>query len=113
MSKELVQLIYVPIGVITLASLGMVGCNLDSSQTDAMGSCTAGPNRPPVIRSVTLALISIIREGVVTATVEADDLDGDALTFTFKWIVNDKPRLEESLPTFHPEHLNLGDRLAV
>lgn len=113
MSKELVQVVYVSIGVITLAALGLMGCNFDSSQTDAMGSGTAGPNRPPVIRSVTLAPIPIIREGVMTATVDADDLDGDALTFTFKWIVNEEPRPEEALPTFHPKLLNLGDRLAV
>ena len=113
MSKELVQVIDVSIGVITLAALGLMGCNFDSSQTDAMGSGTAGPNRPPVIRSVTLAPIPIVREGVVTATVEADDLDGDALTFTFKWIVNDKHHPEAASPTFHPEGLSREDRLAV
>ena len=113
MSKELVQVIYVSIGVITLAALGLVGCNFDSSQTDAMGSGTAGPNHPPVIRSVTLAPIPIVREGVVTATVEAEDLDGDALTFMFKWIVNEEPRSEEASATFHPERLNLGDRVTV
>jgi len=113
MSKELVQVIYVSIGSITLAALGLMGCNFDSSQTDAMGSGTAGPNRPPVIRSVTLAPIPIVREGVVTATVEADDLDGDVLTFTFKWIVNDEHHPEEASSTFHPEGLSRGDRLAV
>jgi putative Ig domain-containing protein len=113
MFKELVQVIYVSIGVIISAALGLMGCNFDSSQTDAMGSGTAGPNRPPVIRSVTLAPIPIVREGVVTATVEADDLDRDALTFTFKWIVNDYDHPEEASPTFHPESLSRGDRLAV
>jgi hypothetical protein len=113
MSKELVQVIYVSIGSITLAALGLMGCNFDSSQTDAMGSGTAGPNRPPVIRSVTLAPIPIVREGVVTATVEADDLDGDVLNFTFKWIVNDEHHPEEASSTFHPEGLSRGDRLAV
>lgn len=113
MSKNLEQTIHASIGVVSLAVLGLMGCSLDSSQTDATGSGTAGPNHPPAIRSVTLAPIPIVREGVVTATVEADDLDRDALTFTFTWIVNDKPRPEEALPTFHPEHLNLGDHLAV
>ena len=75
--------------------LGTDGCSLDSSQTDATGAGTAGPNHPPVIRSVTLAPIPIVREGVVTATVEAEDLDRDAMTFTFKWIVNDELRPEE------------------
>ena len=93
--------------------MGLIGCSLDSSQTDATGVGTTGPNHPPVIRSVTLAPIPIVREGVVTATVEADDLDRDALTFTFKWIVNDEPRPEEVSSTFHPERLSRGDRVAV
>ena len=107
------RVIHVSIGVITLAALGLMGCNFDSSQTDAIGAGIAGPNQPPVIRSVTLAPIPIVREGVVTATVEADDLDRDALTFTFKWIVNDDHQPEEASPTFHPKGLSRGDRLAV
>jgi hypothetical protein len=107
------QVIHVSIGIVSLAVLGLIGCSLDSSQTDATGVGTTGPNHPPVIRSVTLAPIPIVREGVVTATVEADDLDRDALTFTFKWIVNDEPRPEEVSSTFHPERLSRGDRVAV
>jgi hypothetical protein len=113
MPKDLVQAIHVFIGVITLAALGLIGCNFDSSQTDAMGAGTAGPNHPPVIRSVTLAPIPIVREGVVTATVDAEDLDRDALTFTFKWIVNDELRPEEVSATFHPEGVSRGDRVVV
>ena len=113
MSKDLAQAIHVSIGIVSLAVLGLMGCSLDSSQTDATGSGTAGPNHLPVIHSVTLTPIHIVREGVVTATVEAEDLDRDAVTFTFTWIVNDERRSEEVSSTFHPEHLNLGDRLAV
>lgn len=113
MSKSLAQVIQVSIGIVSLAVLGLMGCNLDSSQTDATGASTARPNHLPVIRSVTLAPIPIVREGVVTATVEADDLDKDALTFTFKWIVNDELRPEEVSSTFHPERLSRGDRVAV
>ena len=113
MSKDPAHTIHASIGVISLAVLGLMGCSLDSSQTDATGSGTAGPNHPPAIRSITLDPTPIIRDGVVTATVDAEDLDRDALTFTFKWIVNDKPKPEEASSTFHPEHLNLGDRLAV
>jgi hypothetical protein len=50
---------------------------------------------------------------VVTATVDAEDLDRDALTFTFKWIVNDELRPEQVSSTFHPEGLSRGDRVAV
>ena len=114
MSKNLEQTIHASIGLVSLAVLGLMGCSLDSSQTDATGSGTAGPNHPPAIRSITLAPMPIVRDGVVTATVEAEDLDRDAVTFTFKWIVNDQPRHEEvSSASFHPERLNLGDRLAV
>jgi hypothetical protein len=113
MSKDLAQAIHVFIGIVSLAVLGLMGCNLDSPQTDAMGAGTAGPNHTPVIRSVTLAPIPIVREGVVTATVDTEDLDRDALTFTFKWIVNDELRPEEVSSTFHPERLSRGDRVAV
>lgn len=113
MPKNPAHPLHASIGVISLAVLGLMGCSLDSSQTDATGSGTAGPNHPPVIRSITLSPIPIVRDGMVTATVEAEDLDRDALTFTFKWIVNDEPRPEEVSSTFHPERLNLGDRLAV
>jgi hypothetical protein len=113
MSKGLAQAIHVSIGIISLAVLGLIGCSLDSSQTDPTGAGTTGPNHPPVIRSVTLAPIPIVREGVVTATVEADDLDRDALTFTFKWIVNDELRPDEVSSTFHPELLSRGDRVVL
>ena len=113
MSRELVRVIHVSIGVTALAALGLTGCNFDSSQTDAIGAGIAGPNHPPVIRSVTLAPNPIVREGVVTATVEADDLDRDPLTFTFKWIINDYDHPQEASPTFHPDGLSRGDRLAV
>jgi putative Ig domain-containing protein len=113
MSKNLAQTIHISIGIVSLAFLGLTGCSLDSSQTDATGSGTAGPNHPPAIRSITLTPIPIVRNGVVTATVEAEDLDRDVVTFTFKWIVNDEPRPEEVSSTFHPERLNLGDRVTV
>jgi hypothetical protein len=113
MSKDLAQAIHVFIGIVSLAVLGLMGCNLDSPQTDATRAGIAGPNHTPVIRSVTLAPIPIVREGVVTATVDTEDLDRDALTFTFKWIVNDELRPEEVSSTFHPERLSRGDRVAV
>ena len=113
MSKDLAQAIQVSIGIVSLAVLGLMGCSLDSSQTDATGSGTAGPNHPPAIHSVTLTPIPIVREGVVMATVEAEDLDRDAVTFTFTWIINDERRSDEVSSTFHPERLSLGDRLAV
>ena len=113
MSKDPAHTIHASIGVISLAVLGLMGCSLDSSQTDATGSGTAGPNHPPAIRSITLTPIPIVRDGVVTATVDAEDLDRDALTFTFTWIVNDEPRPEEVSSTFHSERLNLGDRVTV
>ena len=113
MSKGYPQAIQLSIGIVSLGILGLTGCDLDS-QTDATGVGTAGANHPPVIRSVTLAPIPIVREGVVTATVDAEDLDRDAMTFTFKWIVNDELRPKEvSSPSFHPERLNLGDRVVV
>ena len=113
MPKDRARAIYVSIGIVSLAVLGLMGCSLDSSQTDATGAATTRPNHLPVIRSVTLAPVPIIREGVVTATVEADDLDRDPLTFTFKWIVNDELRPEDVSSTFHPEHVSRGDRVAV
>jgi hypothetical protein len=113
MSNGFARVIQVSIGIVSLTLLGLTGCSLDSSQTDAAGAGAAGPNHPPVIRSVTLTPIPIVREGVVTAIVEADDLDRDALTFTFKWVVNDELRPTEVSSTFHPEGLNRGDRVAV
>jgi hypothetical protein len=113
MSKDVTRVIQVSVGVVSFAVLGLMGCGLDSSQTDATGSGTAEPNRPPLIRSVTIAPTPLVREGVVTATVDAEDLDRDALTFTFKWIVNDELRPEEVSSTFHPEGLNRGDRVAA
>lgn len=113
MSKDFVQAIHVSIGIVSLAVLGLMGCSLDSSQTDATGAGTTRLNHPPVIRSVTLAPIPIVQKGVVTATVEAEDLDRDSLTFTFKWIVNDELRPEDVSSTFHPEGLSRGDRVVV
>ena len=112
MSKDFAA-IHISIGIVSLAVLGLMGCSLDSSQPDAPGAGTAGSNHPPVIRSVTLAPIPIVREGVVTAMVEAEDLDRDAVTFTFKWIVNEEVRPEEVSATFHPEGLSRGERVAV
>ena len=113
MLKNRAQTIRVSIGIVSFAALGLMGCSLDSSPTDATGADIAGPNHPPVIRSITLSPTPLVREGVVTAIVEADDVDRDAMTFTFTWIVNDELRPDEASSTFHPERLNLGDRLSV
>ena len=113
MSKDLSRAKQVSLGIVSLAVLGLIGCGLNSSQTDTMQPGAAGPNHPPVIRSVTLVPIPIVRDGVVTATVDGEDLDRDALTFTFKWIVNGDVRPEQVSSTFHPEGLSRGDRLAV
>jgi len=113
MSKDFAQAIHISIGIVSLAVLGLMGCSLDSSQTDATGVGTVGPNHSPVIRSVTLAPIPIVRDGVVTATVEAEDLDRDPLTFIYKWIINDELKPEEISSTFHPERLSRADRVAV
>ncbi len=113
MSKNRAQTIDRSIGVIFLAALGLMGCNLDSPQSDVTGAVASRLGHPPVIRSVALAPVPIVRDGVVRATVEAEDVDRDPLTFTYKWIVNDEMKPEEISSTFHPERLNRGDRLAV
>ena len=113
MTKDVVQIIQGSITIVSFVVLGLMGCSLDAPPADQAGAGAGKANRTPVIRAVALAPIPIVLDRVVTATVEAEDLDRDPLTFTYKWIVNDGVRPEVVSATFHPEHLTRGDRVTV
>ena len=46
-------------------------------------------NTPPVVNSVSVSPSILYTDSIATATVSAIDPDGDALAYTFDWIVND------------------------
>ena len=56
MSKNLAQTVDRSIGVIFLAVLGLMGCNLDSPQSDVTGAGASRLGHLPVIRLVLLLL---------------------------------------------------------
>lgn len=60
------------------------------SEPDSPQESELPPNDPPEIQSVSLSPAEPGRSDTITATVAASDPNGDALTYTYDWILNGK-----------------------
>jgi hypothetical protein len=86
------------------------GCTPDVTSP---GTTESYKNTPPAIRSITIVPNPIVRQGVISAFVEANDPDQDEVTFRFRWFVNGSRVLGDSSATLSPEGLKRGDRVTV
>jgi hypothetical protein len=70
-------------------------------------------NRPPVVRAVKIMPEPIIAGEQLQAHVDAEDPDGDPVTFRHQWFANGAPIAGEIRSTLMPAMLKRGDQLLV
>ena len=78
----------------------------------AGGSAATG-NRPPVIRSAVIFPAAVTIETELRVEVQSEDMDGDPVTYRYKWLVNGVPVPGETAPQFKTAALKDGDRITV
>jgi len=70
-------------------------------------------NTPPVISDVSLAPTELFTDDALTATVEADDIDGDEISFTYTWLVDGSEVAGETSATLPGSAFSKGDEVSV
>ena len=90
----------------------LLGCNSGATETGLDGSGREGANHPPRIQSANLP-DPITRSGPVTVSISAEDLERDAVTFQYRWYINENLVPGEATSQFPPEKLQRGDRVSV
>ena len=72
-----------------------------------------GGNHLPIVRAISLHPSPLILSGPLAAIVQAQDDDGDALAFRYRWFANGKLVAERKTETIEPGLFKRGDKVAV
>jgi hypothetical protein len=70
-------------------------------------------NSPPTIKGIALIPDVIFRGSRVQAKVDAEDPDGDEISFTYQWILNGKELVDQKGDTLEGVDLKRGDKVSV
>lgn len=73
----------------------------------------SGGNHPPIVRAAKIFPESVTIDTELRVDVQGEDMDGDAITYRYKWIVNGAPVTGEGAARFKPEQMKNGDRITV
>lgn len=86
------------------------GCSPDShpSETVLPAESLQG-NRPPSIRSARVVPVPLTLDGPVSVEIDAEDADGDALSYEYRWWVNDELVRDAASQTISADLLKKGD----
>jgi hypothetical protein len=76
---------------------------------------TAGPggNHPPVIRSAKIFPVEVNLEDTLRVEIQAEDMDGDRITYQYQWVVNGFSVPGTTGAQFAAHKLRRGDRIIV
>lgn len=88
-----------------------LSCSPDPPFTKNLGTSTA--NRSPSIRSAMLKPSPLTLASPVYVQVDAEDPEGDEITFGYRWLVNGVIIPEAKTQTLSPDFLKRGDALSV
>src|SRR3989442_2322049 len=77
----------------------------------ASGASTG--NHPPVVRSARIFPSKAMIEMELRVEVQGEDMDGDPITYRYKWLVNKVPAPGATAPQFRTDGLKNGDRITV
>src|SRR2546425_1211388 len=77
----------------------------------ASGASTG--NHPPVVRSARIFPSKAMIEMELRVEVQGEDMDGDPITYRYKWLVNKVPAPGATAPQFMTDGLKKGDRITV
>lgn len=87
-----------------------LGCSSESSRVPGSGG-EQGLNKPPTVRLGRVVPTPILVSGPVSALVEADDPEGDAVTIRYRWFVNGQLMPGETSEQFPARLLKRGDQV--
>jgi len=87
------------------------GCSPDSLHETTGSSVRV--NHRPVIRSVTITPSPLVLNGPVSATVDAEDRDGNSLTIHYRWLVNGSVVPTATTSVIPSEFLKRGDYVSA
>lgn len=90
----------------------LLSCNNGVTETGPGGSGRESINHPPKVQAAHLP-DPITRSGPVTVSLSVEDLEHDAVTFQYRWYVNENLVQGETGSQFPPEKLQRGDRLSA
>lgn len=89
----------------------MAGCSSGEPSVDRVSQNP--DNHPPIVKSVNILPTPVALTGPLNVRVEAQDLDQQAITFRYRWLVNGQTVTGQSNAVFPPERLKQGDQVVV
>jgi hypothetical protein len=104
---------YPLLSVTALAAYFFIGCTGEAPQMTNTGFVSSKGNRPPTVRSARIVPDPIVLTRPLTVQVDGEDADRNALSFKYKWFVNETPMQGSDKHELGPEKLKRGDRVAV
>src|SRR2546426_935229 len=102
--------------------LALWGCKGESKPQASVSTAGGAPaaasgastgNHPPVVRSARIFPSKAMIEMELRVEVQGEDMDGDPITYRYKWLVNKVPAPGASAPQFRTDGLKNGDRITV
>ena len=81
--------------------------------TPAAASGASTGNHPPAVRSARIFPSKAMIEMELRVEVQGEDMDGDPITYRYKWLVNKVPAPGATAPQFRTDGLKNGDRITV
>jgi len=88
-----------------------VACSSGEPTGDRRSGTT--DNHPPVVKSVVILPMPVVLSRPVTASVSAQDVDGQNIEYRYRWLVNGEGVAGQTAPSFPQELLKQGDQVAV
>lgn len=98
------------LSVVAVAATVLISCTGEVSQKN--NTSQAG-NQPPVVRSARILPNPVDITVPLTAQIDAEDPDRNAVSFRLKWFVNEKPVPGDNLSQLAPGSVKRGDRVSV
>src|SRR2546427_2206784 len=81
--------------------------------TPAAASGASTGNHPPAVRSARIFPSKAMIEMELRVEVQGEDMDGDPITYRYKWLVNKVPEPGATAPQLMNDRLKNGDRTTV
>ena len=98
-------------GGLPLAVAFLAACSSDEPAGDRPSSTT--DNHPPVVKSVMILPTPVVLSGPVTASVSAQDIDGQNVQYRYRWLVNGEVIVGQTAASLPREWLKQGDQVVV
>lgn len=88
------------------------GCS-SGEENNPASLASGSTNHPPVVKAVSIMPSPLTLAGPLTVRVEAQDLDLNALSYRYRWLVNDQAIAGQTRESLQAELLKRGDKVEV